>query len=88
MKATEGQVIRAFAYLSERGEILVNDGSPTEEEQALHIVYTEQDIEEDARFPDEEDVLSIAKAWGVDPMMKGEGYSPGTGYVGRLAPQE
>lgn len=89
MKAIDGEVIRVFAYSGERGEILENGGSPTEEEQALHIVYTEQDTEateEDARFPNEEDVLSIAMAWGGDPMMKGESYSPGSGYVGHLKP--
>lgn len=85
MRAIDGEVIRSFAYLGERGEILVNDGAATDEEQELHIIYTEQEIaafEGDARFPDEDDVVSIAKAWGVDPMMKGKGYSPGAGYVG------
>jgi len=87
MKAMDGKVTRAFAYLGERGEILVNEGAPTKNEQELQLVYRDTDIEaneDEIRFPDEEDVLSIAKAWGVDPMMEGEGYSPGTGYVGRF----
>lgn len=87
MKATDGEVTRAFAYLGERGEILVNEGASTKNEQELQLVYRETDSEaneDETRFPDVEDVLAIAKAWGVDPMMEGESYSPGTGYVGRV----
>lgn len=62
-RAREGRVVRAFAYLGESGEVLLNQGRPTAAE-------IEAGLEPDAVdewTPDDDTVFAIARAWGIDP---------------------
>src|SRR5579872_174258 len=60
--AKEGKVRRAFAWVGERGEFLLNIGRRTPEELELAT-----GIEDFERAPDEEIVLNLASRWVFDP---------------------
>ena len=55
-RADHGGVSRAFYYLGEIGELLVDEGEPTPIEGSR-----------DLDLPDEEAVMAVAGAWSVDP---------------------
>jgi hypothetical protein len=56
-------------------------GAQTPEESRLGFKFDP----EKGPFPDEENVLSIAEAWSVNPMKLGAmGLGPGLGFLGRL----
>ncbi|WP_274362322.1 hypothetical protein [Paenibacillus thermotolerans] len=81
-KAVEGQLVRAYGYLGERAEMLIDKGELTSEEIEHHLVFTP--IEDDeSLLPDEEHVLLIAKEWSVDPLMEYENLECGVGVIGR-----
>ncbi|MBP3486255.1 MAG: hypothetical protein J6J81_05375 [Oscillospiraceae bacterium] len=78
-----GRLLRDYCYCGERGEVLRDVGEPTTEETALGFgdfptVGGETDC---SRFPNEEDVLDIAAAWGVDPKFEHGDYPPSMGWV-------
>ncbi|MBD3917212.1 hypothetical protein H8B09_00480 [Paenibacillus sp. PR3] len=81
-KAMNGELVRAYGYLGESGEILADVGALTEEESQLHMQFGDPVTDEDAKWPNEEDVIAIAAAWTVNPLTQQAGL--GTGYVGRL----
>jgi hypothetical protein len=61
-RAEKGKIRRAFAYLGERGEFLVDIGARTPEETELGIGIKDQD-----NTPDEESLLGLAGKWVLDP---------------------
>ena len=63
MLAKKGHLVRSFAYLGERAEILTNEGELTQLEQSFNW----DQIEECLWTPDEETVLEIAGAWSTNP---------------------
>ncbi|RDU37326.1 hypothetical protein DRW41_05610 [Neobacillus piezotolerans] len=85
-KAINGEIVRAYGYLGESGETLINQGELTAEELKNHFVYTELD-HEDPIFPDEEHVLKLSKEWAIDPLMEYKGLNPGVGLVGKRNPK-
>jgi len=72
-KAADGQVLRAYAYHGETGEVVWNEGKPTPEE-----VNVLGNVDEDA-------VMAIARAWSIAPVdldtIKAE---PSLGMLGTL----
>jgi hypothetical protein len=56
---------RAFAWIGERGEVELDVGAPSSDERELAIV-PEEGVHEH-RVPSEEDVMSLAARWSVDP---------------------
>jgi hypothetical protein len=60
--AEEGKIRRAFAWVGERGEFLLNIGPRTPEE--IELATGLEDFE---RAPDEETVLDLASRWEFDP---------------------
>ncbi|MBP1989626.1 FeoB-associated Cys-rich membrane protein [Paenibacillus eucommiae] len=82
-KAIEGKVERAYGYVGESGETIVNIGEISHEEIENKLIFTELNVEEPV-LPNEEDVLMIAKKWTIDPLMNERNYSTGTGYIGTL----
>ncbi|WP_316572239.1 hypothetical protein [Neobacillus sp. YIM B06451] len=80
-KAINGEIVRAYGYLGESGETLINQGKLTSEELIHNYVYTELDHEEPI-LPDEEHVLTLSKEWAIDPLMEYEGLNSGVGLVG------
>ncbi|MCL2526983.1 MAG: hypothetical protein FWE42_01095 [Defluviitaleaceae bacterium] len=87
-KFSQGQVIRGYCYMGECGEVLWNEGNITAEEEALGFgrfpSNTDETLADDfdyENFPDEEDVLAIAKAWSVCTKFEGEAYEKGMGFI-------
>jgi len=83
-----GNVIRGYSYLGERGEITWCEGSITDEELSLSFdrfpSSSDEMLSDDfdcENLPCEEDVLAIAKAWGVDTQFEGGAYEKGTGFI-------
>ncbi len=74
IKATNGEVVRAYAWLGESGENLVVKGSPTTAEP-LHLINTLSEEaqnptyyeNDDIVFPDANMVFSIAEQWSINP---------------------
>lgn len=61
--AKEGQVVRCFAWLGERGELLCNTGAIADAERRLPFANRPTD----QWMPDEEDVMTVASGWSFDP---------------------
>jgi hypothetical protein len=63
MLARKGGLIRSFAYLGERGEILSNVGDITSAEKSFkwHL------LEKFTWLPSEEDVMKVAGQWSLNP---------------------
>jgi hypothetical protein len=88
-----GAEVRAFAYLGERGETLVDRGARTPGEVELNYNYFDErspliDTEVywgrgDLTYPDEQQVMEVAGKWSVNPTLLDESCAePGTGWVG------
>lgn len=60
--AEQGQVRRAFGWLGESGEFLLNEGDRTPQEIELGT-----GVEDFENAPDEETVLTLASCWVLDP---------------------
>ena len=82
----DGRKLREFEYWD--GVTSVDDGPLTPEEQALGFgtlprKHEGQESAErsDMRLPDEEDVLNIAAAWGIDPRFENQTYPPSVGWL-------
>lgn len=63
MQAQSGHVVRSFAYAGETGKLLDNMGPLTEAEHALTFFNRPQD----QWSPGEEDVMTVAGRWSLDP---------------------
>ena len=94
-KFVDGVQQRAFSYLGERSEVLVNEGPPTADEVALGHRFSafpvgpvESDNEDELpATPDEEDVLNMAAAWSVSTRdLPDIGPNPSSGWVSRTWP--
>lgn len=74
-QAVNGSIIRAYGYLGESGETLVDDGDPTAEELELGLLDHPSD---------EQDVLRLAACWTIDPLLDNVSGEPGIGIAGVL----
>ena len=87
-RATEGRMIRKFAYVGEAGAVLWNDGAPTEAEQALGLDFPPDFLDTELR-PNEESVMQVAGLWSVDPStLEDLDEAPSRGLVGQMAQHE
>ena len=76
-KAVTGSLARAYGYVGESGETFWNEGDMTAEERKLGFAFfdpgsakAEEDgywDREDLSFPDEQNVMDIAREWSVCP---------------------
>lgn len=82
-KYEAGRLVRAYCYIGESGEIPVSFGEPTREEIRLDMdnFPVSEEHFDGVDFPDEEDVIKLAAAWGVDTSFSGGGYMPSLGVV-------
>ena len=93
-KAIHGEIIRAYAYVGDQGITVWNKGSITPEEIKLGFNFFDETSpaakhedywnNENLRYPNEEDVLAIARKWSVDPKFASNQYDPGVGVLGSL----
>ncbi|MCI9336815.1 MAG: hypothetical protein HFH93_04600 [Lachnospiraceae bacterium] len=84
-KFEEGELIRAYAWCGDQGEVLINEGIVTPQEEQIGMGNPLADPlgtdDWDAfDVPDEESVVELAALWGVDPLFRGE-YPKSTGFV-------
>ena len=89
----DGRLVRALAYLGERGEIFVNEGAPSDEELSLNHQFSSLPVgpldseDPEADFPptpEEDDVLDMAAAWTVSPRdLPDLALAPSRGWVSR-----
>lgn len=87
-KFCDGKAIRGYCYVGETGEITWCEGAVTPEE--INLGYdkfpsnTEEMLSDDFDYenvPDEESVIAMAKAWGVDVTFEDKTYEKGTGFI-------
>lgn len=77
-----GVKVRAYGYCGGDGEVFANEGELTPEEQSLgfdHFIPDSGADWDEYDFPDEETVVLIAAAWGIDTL-KLDKYPASTGY--------
>ena len=77
-KAVDGQILRAYGYSGEHGEVFWNEGELTPEERELGFGLS------DEWTPDEEDVLAIAAKWSIDTSFSSSRYAPAAGLAGEI----
>ncbi|MGI4851539.1 MAG: hypothetical protein ACRYGR_06320 [Janthinobacterium lividum] len=94
--AKEGAIQRAYSTI--QAEVAVDIGEQTIEEKNLNFNFVKNDDdydlftkndengdEQDLRFVDEEDVISIATAWSINPLdLDSEPHSKDLGTVGKI----
>lgn len=79
-KVVDGRCVREYCYRNVEAE--ADDGPLTPEETALGFDLLPRKGQEDGeRLPNEEDVLNIAAAWGVDPSFRKKVYPPSAGWL-------
>jgi hypothetical protein len=92
-KYAYGSETRAFAYLGERGETLVDRGEKTPGEVELGYDYYNEKSplaetdeywqREDLCYPRESHVMEVAGKWSINPTLLDESDAdPATGFVG------
>jgi hypothetical protein len=75
IKAINGNIERAYAFLGEKCETIINEGEPTFIEQKYNLINTlsEESKEDgyfdrdDIVFPNESLVMEIANSWSINP---------------------
>ena len=74
-RAVDGELVRAFGYVGQTGQITTWHGDPDPAELAAHVPAM---IDDDTMvLVAEQDVLHIAGAWSIDPTTLGGRPAPG-----------
>lgn len=84
VKYVGGEMLRGYCWCGDEGEIYLNEGEITAEEKALELDNLLQSTDDDwetSKFADEENVLDIAAAWGIDPRFSEKQYPESMGWV-------
>lgn len=84
VKYVGGEMIRGYGYCGGEGEVLLNKGEVTSEETELGLdnLLSDNDADwDDYEFPDEENVLDVAAAWGIDTLFHKKTYPESTGFI-------
>lgn len=80
VRCEAGRCVRAYGIAD--GGVFWNTGELTPEERSLGFdAFPVPGAEETDRWPDEEDVLDIAAAWGIDPRFEKKMYPPSAGWL-------
>lgn len=83
VKYLNGDMVRGYCWCGSDGEIFLNEGEISEEETELGLDNLLQSTDDDwdsAEFADEENVLEIAAAWGIDTSFSKKQYPLSTGW--------
>lgn len=82
--ARNGSIIRSYAYCGESGEVLDDDGAKTSDEPVFNLEGVD-----DFCAPDEDTVMIMAGAWGVNPQsLDDEPISSRLGLLGSITVRE
>jgi hypothetical protein len=87
-KAVQGRIVRGYGWISERGEVLMDMGELTPEEQELGFArfINSQTVGgewDELEFPQEDDVMHIAGKWSINPQELDAYDSQGPGFLGK-----
>lgn len=83
-KFVNGQLVRGYVWDGGDGMVSLNKGELTPDEENLgfdSFIKGDGDDWESVEFPDEENVIEIAAAWGIDPLFDDNDYPEAFGYV-------
>jgi len=83
-KFVKGELVRGYGFAGGDGMVYLNEGELTPEEENLgfdSFIKRDEDDWESAEFPDEENVIEIADAWGIDPLFEDNDYPEAFGYI-------
>lgn len=81
-RAENGVMTRCYAWCPDSGGAFLSFGEFTPEEEALGFDEFPQTEDEDwESSPDEESVVKLAAAWGLDPFLGDRDYPLSTGYI-------
>lgn len=75
-RASDGRLVRGYAWLRRAGGVIWDEGTPSDEEQALGVPFAEP------ASPNADAVLQLASFWSVDPTTLDEHFKEPT--MGRL----
>ncbi len=84
VKYVGGEMVRGYGYCGDIGEVLLNKGAVTSEETELGLTNLLPDSEADwdnYDFPDEQNVLDVAAAWGIDTLFQRKTYPESMGFL-------
>ena len=84
VKYVGGELVRGYAWVGCDGELLMNKGEITPEEERLGFTNLLPSADADwdkYDKPDEDYVLEIAAAWGIDPSFGNKEYQKSMGYI-------
>lgn len=94
MRVSNKKILRAYAYLGERGETLYESGKKTEEEIDLGFHFFDERSQEakseayferkDLRYPNEEDVMRISAAWTINTQTLNQRTEKGIGCLAAI----
>lgn len=86
VKYVNGVLVRGYGWSGIDGRVFLNKGELTPEEIKLgftNLLPTEEADWEIHETPDEEYVIRLAAAWGIDPAFSMKNYPRSTGYICR-----
>jgi hypothetical protein len=83
LRAVDGDLVRAFGYVGQTGDVTSWHGEPDPAERAAGLPATFDD-EETTVLVSEQDVLRVADGWSIDPARL-DGKAPGPLRVGAAA---
>lgn len=86
VKYVNGEMVRGYGWCGCDGEVLMNRGALTPEEDGLgftNLIISIDDNPEKVQFPTEDHVIEIAAAWGVDPGFSTGDYPKSIGFICR-----
>lgn len=84
VKYVGGEMIRGYGFCGGNGEVMLNKGAVTPEETELGLsnLIPDNDADWDGYdFADEQNVLDIAAAWGIDTLFHKKTYPESTGFI-------
>jgi hypothetical protein len=84
-RARQGQLVRGYGWLGQKGLTLWDEGAPTKAERDLGLTFSDGRSPTDAS-PDEEGVVKLASLWSIDPTSLDEAFKePVMGVRGSVA---
>lgn len=84
VKYVGGEMLRGYGYCGGEGEVFLNKGDLTAEETELGLTNLIPDTDADwdsYELADEQNVLDVAAAWGIDTLFHRKTYPESTGFL-------
>ena len=79
-----GALVRAYSFLGDEGQVKWDEGKQNDFERSIGLsCLPTQDAEwpDEVTFPNEENVIDIARHYGIDPLFRNSTYPKQSGYL-------